>query len=77
MKVHVVYDRNGAIVALGVPLPPNYDRSQPRSGATALDGQQVATLDVPEQLAEAPVHELARKLTVDVSRTPHVLKSAD
>jgi hypothetical protein len=77
MRVHVVYDQGGAIVALGVPLPPNYDRSQPRSGAMALEGQQVATLEVPEEFAEAPVRELASRLKVDVGRKPHVLKKAD
>ncbi len=77
MKVHVVYDAGGAIVALGVPLPPNYDRSQPRSGPMALEGQQVATLEVPEEFAEASVRELGSKLVVDVSRRPHALKKAD
>jgi len=77
MKVHVVYNDRGAIVALGVPLPPNYDRSQPRSGAKALEGQSVATLEVPEEFAEASVRELGSKLRVDVSRSPHVLKKAD
>jgi hypothetical protein len=76
MKVHVVYDQNGAIVALGVPLPPNYDRSHPRSGAVAGEGQQVATLEVPEELAEAPVSELGRRLVVDTSRRPHTLKKS-
>jgi hypothetical protein len=77
MKVQVVYDEGGAIVALGVPLPPNYDRSHPRSGPMALENQQVATLEVPEEFAEAPVSELGSKLTVDVSRTPHRLKKSD
>jgi hypothetical protein len=77
MKVHVVYDDDGAIAALGVPLPPNYDRSQPRSGAMALEGQRVATLEVPEELAEASVRELGSMLRVDVSRRPHTLKKAD
>lgn len=77
MQVHVVYNDDGAIVALGVPLPPNYDRSQPRSGAMALEGQQVATLEVPEEFTEASVRELGSKLRVDVGRRPHALKKAD
>ena len=77
MKVHVVYDEGGAIVALGVPLPPNYDRSHPRSGPLALENQQVATMEVPEELAEAPLRELGSQLVVDVSRRPHRLRKAD
>ena len=50
MKVHVVYDTKGEVIGLGVPLPPTYDFTGPRSGPTALAEQHVAELEVPSEL---------------------------
>jgi hypothetical protein len=73
MNAHVVYDSDGKILALGVPLPPAYDLSQPRSGAMALPGQQVAELEVPRELVHLRLVELAQRLRVDTSEAVHRL----
>ena len=73
MKVHVVYDKNGEVVGLGVPLPPRYDFTGPRSGPVAGPDQHVAQLDVPSELAEVGIIELSQRLRVDTNATPHRL----
>lgn len=73
MKVHVVYDTKGEVIGLGVPLPPTYDFTGPRSGPTALAEQHVAELEVPSELADVGIVELSQRLHVDTKEKPHRL----
>jgi hypothetical protein len=75
MKVHVVYDTKGEVIALGVPLPPAYDLSQPRSGPMALPEQHVAQLEVPPELTDLGIVELSQRLRVDTKEKPHRLSA--
>ena len=73
MKVHVVYDAKGEVIAMGVPLPPAYDFSGPKSGATALDDQHVGQMEVPAELYGLSLHELAERVQVNTKEKPHRL----
>jgi hypothetical protein len=73
MKVHVVYDTKGEVVAMGVPLPPAYDGSQPKSGPMALDEQHVAELQVPPELTHLSLVELSERIRVDTTEKAHRL----
>lgn len=69
-KVHVVYDKDGNVIAFGTVSPSDSVR---QSGAGALEGQKSAILELPVEVADLHVKELAGKLKVDVSSTPHRL----
>jgi hypothetical protein len=73
MKVHVVYDEEGEVIAMGVPLPPAYDFSGPRSGPMALENQQVAEMQVPPDLTGLSLAELSQRISVDTKEKPHRL----
>jgi len=73
MKVHVVYDAMGEVISLGVPLPPAYDFSGPRSGPLALADQHVAELELPPELADVGIVDLSQRLHVDTKQKPHRL----
>jgi hypothetical protein len=77
MRIHVVYDADGQVIGAGVPLPPAYDSSQPRSGPTALEGQHVALMELPDELADVSLHEAAGRLKVDTSKKAHRLVATD
>lgn len=72
MDVQVVYDDDGQVIAVAVPLPPAYDFSTPRSGVTAAEGQRVAALAVPEEFADLRLDELSDRLRVNVAGTPRL-----
>jgi len=70
--LQVLYDRQGAILsATFVPRPASNAgaRPVPRTGVIpdTKAGQQVAELQVPNELAELQLHELAEQLHVDIS----------
>jgi hypothetical protein len=73
MKVHVVYDKDGQIISLGVPLPQAYDFSGPKSGAHAMPGQQVAELEIPAEASDLGIIELSKRLHVLTKEKPHRL----
>lgn len=77
MRLHVVYDAEGEVVALGLPLPPAYDGSQPKSGPMALPDQHVGHLRVPEELEHLDLGELATRVRVDTESQPHKLYSRE
>jgi len=73
MKVHVVYDGQGNIISVGVPLPPSYDLRGPGFGPEAQQGQHAAELEVPEEHAGLRLIELAERLQVDTRGRQHRL----
>ena len=73
MKVHVVYDAQGAIISMGVPGPLGPDLRGPVFGAQASNGQHVAELEVPAEHSHLTLLELANRLQVNVSARPHTL----
>jgi hypothetical protein len=75
VKAQVIYTDAGEIVALGIPLPPAYDHSQPRSGPHVREGQRVADFEIPAELDYVDVVELSRRLHVDTSSKAHALKA--
>jgi hypothetical protein len=75
MKIHVVYDAKGEVIATGVPLPPAYDFSGPRSGPMALEEQHVGEMEVPSELAHLSFTEVSQRLQVDTKQGPHRLKA--
>jgi hypothetical protein len=75
MKVHVVYDAKGEVIATGVTLPPAYDFSQPKSGPMALEEQHVGEMEVPSELTGLSFGELSGRLQVDTEQKPHQLKA--
>ena len=75
VKAQVIYTDTGEIVALGIPLPPAYDRSQPRSGPHVREGQRVADFEIPAELDHVDVAELSRRLHVDTGSKVHALRA--
>jgi hypothetical protein len=75
VKIHVVYDAKGEVIGTGVPLPPAYDFSGPRSGPMALEGQHVGEMDVPSELAHLSLAELSERIQVDTKGDTHRLKA--
>jgi hypothetical protein len=72
MDVQVVYDNEGQVIAVAVPLPPAYDFMTPRSGAVASDGQQVAVLALPAEAAELSLSEISDRLRVNQEGAPRL-----
>jgi hypothetical protein len=75
MKVHVVYDAQGAIISMGVPGPLGPDLRGPMFGAQAATGQHVAELEVPAEQSHQTLSDLANKLQVNVRTRPHTLSA--
>jgi len=75
MKVHVVYDAQGAIISMGVPGPLGPDLRGPVFGAQAITGQHVAELEVPAEQSHLTLSELADKVQVNVRTRPHTLSA--
>jgi hypothetical protein len=73
MKAHIVYDRQGNVISMGVPLPQSYDFRGPAFGPHARDGQLVGEFDVPEEHAQLQITDLVNKLKVDVQGKSHKL----
>ena len=76
MDVQVVYDNEGQVIAVAVPLPPSYDFTTPRSGAVASDGQQVAVLPLPEAMTGLSLSEISDRLRVDTEGAPRLQASS-
>jgi hypothetical protein len=64
MKVHVVYDEQGAIVSAGVPLPVAYDLRTPEFGVATGAGQYAEELEVPAEYRRLGLAALAERLRV-------------
>jgi len=64
MKIHVVYDEQGAIVSAGVPLPVAYDLRTPEFGVVTDDGQYAEELEVPAEFHRLGLVVLADRLRV-------------
>ncbi len=73
MKIHVLYDKQGNVVAAGLPMPPSIDIQAPRSGPLPQEGQHAAELEVPEELTGLKAAELGERLHVDTKSKPHRL----
>ena len=67
-KVHVVYDREGNIIAVGVPRPPQFDFSGPAFGPQPSKDQHAAELEVPSEHADLHLAHFSQKLKVDVAK---------
>ena len=77
MKVHVVYDEQGAIVSAGVPLPVAYDLRTPDFGAAADDGQYADELEVPAEYHRLGLVALAERLRVQTGEGASRLVAKD
>ena len=73
MKVHVLYDKQGNVASVGVPLPLSYDSRGPQFGPDPAEDQHAAEFEVPEEFAQLPLHHFADKLKVDVQAKVHKL----
>jgi hypothetical protein len=67
-KIHVVYDGEGKIISVGVPLPPRFDFSGPAFGPQAGEGQHTAELEVPSEHESLQLAHISRHLKVDVAK---------
>jgi hypothetical protein len=67
-KVHVLFDKNGNILSVGVPAPRTDDFRGPMFGVQPEEGQHAADLDVPPDHADVRLHEFSQKLKVDVTK---------
>jgi len=76
MDVQVVYDNEGQVIAVAVPLPPAYDFTTPQSGAVASDGQQVAALPLPQGFTDLSFSEIVDRLRVNVEGAPRLEASS-
>jgi hypothetical protein len=73
-KVHVIYDRDGNIIAVGAPLPPRFDFSGPAFGPQAGPDQHTAELEVPSEHIDLQLAHFSQKLKVDVGKRKFVAK---
>jgi len=73
MKVHVLYDKQGNVISVGVPLPLSYDFRGPAFGPKAAEDQHAGEFEVPEEYAMLKLPEFADKLRVDVQAKIHKL----
>jgi hypothetical protein len=67
-KVHVIFDREGKISAVGVPAPLRPDFSGPAFGPHAGEGQHIAELEVPTEHATLQLGQFSQYLKVDVAK---------
>lgn len=63
-KVHIVYDKDGKIISVGVPLPRTQDFRGPLFGPKASEGQHAAYIEVPLEHSEMSLSEFSSKLKV-------------
>jgi len=73
-KVHVLYDKSGNILSVGVHVP-RVDFSGPAFGVQPAEGQYAASLEVGGEDADLELHQLPQKLRVDVAKRHLVAKS--
>jgi hypothetical protein len=76
MDVQVLYDNEGQVIAVAVPLPPAYDFTTPRSGAVASEGQQSAVLALPDGFADLSLGEISDRLRVNTEGEPRLEASS-
>lgn len=73
MRIHVIYDKNGAIVGGGasVSLPRNLrgPRSAPEDGG----GHSIGEFEVPAEHSDLSLHDLVERIRVDVRSKEHRL----
>ena len=74
MKMHVIYDRQGSVLAAGFPKRPAIEMG-PDFGPDPKQDQHAAELEVPEELTGTKFHELGERLQVDTRSKPHRLVS--
>ena len=73
-KVHVLYDKSGNILSVGVPAPRTDDFRGPMFGAQPGEGQHAADLEVPPDHADVALQDFSQKLKVDVTKRQIVAK---
>jgi hypothetical protein len=73
-KIHVIYDREGNIVSVGVPLPPRFDFRGPAFGPQAGEGQHTAELEVSPEHENLQLTQLSERLKVDIAKRKLVSK---
>ena len=76
MKMHVLYDREGNVIAAGLPKRLAIEMA-PDFGPEPGEDQHSAELEVPEELTGTKFHELGERLRVDTKGKPHKLVSKD
>ncbi len=64
MRLHVVFDEQGTIVAANTLMPATTGANAPRFGPVLEKGQREATVDVPEIYAQAGLAKIAQDLRV-------------
>jgi hypothetical protein len=75
MKVHVLYDKQGKVVSVGVPLPRTDDFRGPEFGTQPNEGQYAGEFEVPEEHAQTGLVHFADKMKIDVQGKSHKLVS--
>lgn len=73
MKLHVIYDRQGKVLAAGLPRQPAMEMGGPDFGPDPQEEQHAAELEVPEELTGTKFHQLGERLMVDTRSKPHRL----
>jgi hypothetical protein len=73
-KVHVLYDKSGNILSVGVPAPRTEDFRGPTFGVQPEEGQHATDMEVPPDHADIALHEFSQKLKVDVTKRHLVAK---
>ena len=74
-KVHVLFDKGGNILGVGVPSPRTDDFRGPTFGVQPGEGESAADLEVPSAHADIALHEFSQKLKVDVIKRQLIAKS--
>jgi len=75
MKVHVLYDKQGKVISVGVPVPRSYDMRGPSFGTKASEGQHAGEFEVPEEHTQTELVHFADRVKVDVQGKVHKLVS--
>jgi hypothetical protein len=75
MRIHIVYDKTGAIVGGGVGFSElaTSDLRIPRSGPMAREGHQAGEFDVPAELHGSTLRDIVDRLHVDIRGKEHRL----
>jgi hypothetical protein len=74
MKMRVLYDKDGNIIAAGLPKGLAIEMA-PDFGPEPGKDQQAAELEVSEEFTGTKFHELGERLQVDTRSKPHKLVS--
>jgi hypothetical protein len=74
MKIHVLYDGEGNVIAAGLPKRLAMEMG-PEFGPEPGKDQYATELEVPEELTGTKFHELGERLQVDTKSKPHKLRS--